>query len=289
MADITVEADPVGGFGDLMNKAAEVAGERLAEAPYGYTTDADGTTRPKLAAGRPKKPPSVEELKAATTVNEAVPGADRAPEVVKRTRSRGRKAEPKPEKPVPQFREGVIAKGVNKLYRKAGKVIRAMDQEIGQAVIDATKKEDDEDVTVGEAWEELARTNPRIRRWLMGLIAGGAWAQLFWVHAPILLAVLMKPVILKHIPFSGVIESLAEPDEDTPEGEGGLPGGMTADDARAMAALAQAQATKMGMSIPPEVAEKMAQMAGSMMGAGPPGTVRSQPRRTTRAQRNGHP
>ena len=45
--------------------------------------------------------------------------------------------------------------------------------------------------------------------------------------APIAMAVLMKPAVLKRIPFAAFIESMAEPDEDTPAGEGGLPGGMT--------------------------------------------------------------
>lgn len=280
--------NPAGGFADLMNKAAELGDAERAEAPYGYTTDPEsGEPRPKRAAGRPRKPPTVDELREQAPAAAAEPSGDRAPALVKRSR---RKEAPKAEaEPVPQFREGQIAKGVNKLYRKAGKIIRVADPEIGTAVIESTRKEAEDDVTVGEAWEELARTNVRIRRFVMKCLAGGAWGQLLMAHAPIFMAVLMKPAILRLIPFARVVESMAEPDEDTPEGEGGLPGGMTADDAQQMADLAQAQFAKMGLSVPPEVAANMAQMAGAMMNGGPLRVKqdRNQPRRTTRAQRQG--
>lgn len=80
-------------------------------------------------------------------------------------------------------------------------MIRVADADIGQALIDITRKDDPEDVTVGEAWEQLARANPRIRRFLLRLIAGGAVGQLFMCHAPVLMAVLMKESVRKHIPF----------------------------------------------------------------------------------------
>ena len=281
-------------FAALMNKAAELADTDLVEAP-----------EPKKTRSR-RRPPSLDELKASRDDGNSIggedggepaepsapdsPPADRPPDEGKAVKRGGRRSTTRPESPSVPYRAGVIAKGMNKLYAKAGKIVRVMDPEIGQAIIDVTRKESDDDVTVGEAWEELAKANPRIRRFLMKVIAGGAWGQLFMAHAPILLAVVMKPAILRLIPFSRVIESLAEPDDDTPEGEGGLPGGMTAADVDQMAQLAQAQAARMGMSIPPEVAAQMAEMAGSMMnGAGPPKPARHQPRRPpSRADRRGH-
>lgn len=195
---------------------------------------------------------------------------------------------------MPAYKPGVITKGVNRLYRKAGKIVRAMDADIGEAIIQSARNTADDgelDDSVGAAWEELARTNPRIRRFVMKCISGGAWGQLIMAHAPIAMAIMMKPAILKHIPFAGLVQSVAEPDEDTPEGEGGLPGGMTADDAQQMADLAQQQMAKMGMSVPPEVAAQMAQMAsGIVNGSGPPSpkSVRNQPRRPpSRAGRHG--
>jgi hypothetical protein len=99
----------------------------------------------------------------------------------------------------------------------------------------------------------------------------------------------MKPAILRLIPFSRFIESMAEPDEDTPAGEGGLPGGMTAADAAQMARLAEKQIAAMGLQVPPEVAGQMRAAAEGMVnGNGPPGAVRTQPRRpASRAKRHG--
>lgn len=310
MADMAA-GDPAAEFAALMAGAAEQADAEADPAPYGYTRDRQtGEMRPKRSPGRGgARSPSVDELKASSPVapegsgeedgggsdgapleRQDPPPADRAPDE-KRARLSTRKAKAdKPDAPVPQYRAGVIAKGMNKLYARVGKIVRVGDREIGQAIIDATRKESDDDVTVGEAWEELAKTNPRIRKFLLKLIAGGAWGQLVMAHMPILLAVVMKPAVLRLIPFSRVIASLAEPDEDTPEGEGGLPGGMTVADAGQMAELARQQMAAMGLQLDPETSAKMAEMAAGMLnGAGPPARqVRHQPRRpASRADRRG--
>src|SRR5438552_3387358 len=88
---------------------------------------------------------------------------------------RASKAEPKQEAPVPPFRAGPIAKGVNRLYAKAGKIVRLIRPTVGEAILAITRKESDDDVTVGEAWEEVAKVNPRMRRYLLRFVEGGAW------------------------------------------------------------------------------------------------------------------
>lgn len=214
--------DVATGFAAMMSEAHGQAAAESPEAPYGYTTDEDGTRRPKKTLGRPRKSPSLEELKAereaaaaSAPAGSGPPPGDRAPAGGRMRRQKPTQgAKPEPGKPVVQFREGVIAKGMNKTYRKAGKMIRVADRDIGQAFIDITKKEDDDDVTVGEAWEELARANPRIRAFLMRMIAGGAAGQVFMCHAPILLAVLMKDRIRKHIPFMGLMEAFLTADTE---------------------------------------------------------------------------
>ena len=210
--------DAAAGFAALMNKAAEQAGGPAGEAPFGWTTDADGTRRPKKTAGRPRKSPALEELKTQKDQETAAAGpdkpGDRAPSARRIRRSKGAGAGDKPAAPVPQFREGVIAKGINRLYRRGGKLVRVMDADVGQALIDITKKDDEDDVTVGEAWEELARTNPRIRAFLMKIIAGGAVGQLFACHAPVLLAILMKDAIRRRLPFMKLMEAFLTPDTE---------------------------------------------------------------------------
>jgi hypothetical protein len=257
-------------------------------APLGYTIDrATGERRPKLKTGRPKladaepdpprvegDPPSLDELRAARQARR--PAEDRAPQVPKGVRRAG-----KAPVDAPAFRAGPIAKGMNKLYLKGGKVVRVFDPEVGAAMIEATKKESEDDVTVGEAWEELARVNPRIRKFLLKLISGGAWGQLFMAHLPILLAVIMKPAVIKHVPFPQLIESLAEPEGDTAPGEGALPGGMTAADAEQMATMARQQMQRMGLQLSPEMSAQMSEMAQSMANGAAPGvhTIRQQPKR----------
>ena len=201
------------------------------EAPYGYTVDRKtGVRRPKKLPGRPgsgtstkiqpdggtsafREPPSIEDLKVKAESSKAKPPADRAPG---QDKSRGKKGKAEPAE-VPPFRAGPIAKGMNSLYRKAAKIISVMDPEIGAAIASCTRKADEDDVTVGEAWEELARVNPRIRAFLLKLITGGAWGQLFWAHAPIFMAVLMKDSIRKKVPMMGLVTAfLSDDGTDTP-------------------------------------------------------------------------
>ena len=250
--------DPAQDFAALMSGAAQAAAPAPGEAPYGWTTDrATGERRPKKVPGRPRaRPPSVEELKAAADAapdgpDEALPGpapGDRAPDEKGRHR-RGEAASGAPEPDDGRYVPGRIAKGMNRLYRRAGKIVKAFDPAVGEALIEVTRKDDDDDLTVGDAWEELARVNPRIRRFLMRLITGGAWGQLAAAHAPIILAVLMKPRVLEHIPFSRLIEALADRDEPdqgatspTPPGAAaaqGLFAGLQAADVEQIAGLAQ--------------------------------------------------
>ena len=242
------------------------------DAPFGYTVDrATGQRRPKKAAGRPPargEEESQDDTRGRVPVERVKDREPGAPAV----NGRRRRAAKEPED-IPAFRAGPIAKGMNRLYLKGGKIVRGFDQEVGQALIDATKKESDEDVTVGEAWEELARLNPRIRAFLLKMISGGAWGQLFMAHAPILLAVVMKPGIISHIPFAKVIESMAEPEDETPEGEGALPGGMTGADVGQAMAFAEAQMARMGLTVSPEMMAQAAQMAGA--GAAVPAGARA--------------
>jgi len=221
-------------------------------APNGYMIDPlTGERRPKKKAGRPRRntppesdggppppappgPPSLEELRTRAPRAEAPP--DRVPGSSRDRR--GRVKAPKPPVDVPPFRAGPIAKGVNRIYFKAGKLVKIVDPMVGQALINITRKDmvqdegtgqwvpDPDDVTVGEAWEELARTNPRIRAFLLKLITSGAWMTLIMVHAPVLLALIMRDGVRQRIPFNSVVSALLvddeEDDQDVPEQAGGM-------------------------------------------------------------------
>lgn len=240
-----------------------------AEAPYGWTIDpVTQERRPKKTAGRRRKTdpppvpvagtPSLEELKAARPKDQAQPKEDVAP--VHEHRGvftlKAPKVAPKAPEPAPPFRAGPIAKGMNKLYRKAGRIVKMWDPQIGWAIIACTHKDenDEDDITVGEAWEEVARTNPRIRAFLTKLLSGGAWSSLVAAHVPIVLAVLLKPGIRERVPLMGLVEAfITDGDGPGPEGpfdQSDIVGGLTAADAAQLLHMAQTMMGGMTADMP---------------------------------------
>jgi hypothetical protein len=202
-----------------------------ADAPYGYTIDPKtGQRRAKKRAGRPRQDDptraatrsrvvvgeDAEEIQAASPI-ESAPDADVEPGRVRQPRGRGRRAgtgaDTKPAEPVTPFRAGPIAKGVNKLYRRAGRIARIFDEEVGTAIIACTTKLDEDDTTVGEAWEEVCRDNPRIRAFILKAISGGAWGSLFAAHLPIALALFMKESVRSRLPLPGLAAAVLDSDE----------------------------------------------------------------------------
>jgi hypothetical protein len=241
-----------------------------AEAPYGWTTDAEtGLRRPKKAPGRrpkgaaaPKVPglsPALDELKA--QAQDRKPVEDVAPAAAKAERLSGRFALKAPSaakapEPVPPFRAGPIAKGVNKLYRRAGKIVKIWDSEVGRAIVACTVKDedDDDDITVGEAWEELARTNPRIRAFLTKFITAGAVSTLVAAHAPIMVAVMLKDGIRRRIPLLKVVDAFLVDDDDDgmpyPSDLAQAMGGIGPEDMAQMMQVAQQMMNSMADHLP---------------------------------------
>lgn len=246
------EMDPdLQGFAALMAGAGQEAKGEPDPAPYGYTRDEQtGEMRPKKAPGRPRKSPSLEDLKARKEADPGSPEApgnaagDRPPAQLKGRKGRARPVrEPRPAPAVPQSlrMEGSIAKGINQLYRRCGKLVRVMDRDIGQALIDITRAEDPEDVTVGDAWEQLCRSNPRIRAFWVRLLGTSAGATVIAAHLPVFAAILMKDAVRRRVPFWGLAQAMADDSEDSPApSEGTVFEGLRPEDMAQMAAMAQA-------------------------------------------------
>jgi len=239
------------------------------EAPYGWMTDPDtGERRPKKRPGRRSrtarvpsgKTPSLTELQGLGTLPEA--SEDTAPGTPpKQTRAQLRATRPRPE--LPPFRAGVIAKAVNREYRRAGRIVRMWHVDIGNAIIaSATQRPadpddgDDLDLTVGEAWEALAKTNPRIRLVLHRILQTSDLGALFKAHLPILLAVLMIDGIRQRIPFLDMAQAFLSDDPQEggePDGMGGLGGAvgmMGPEDMAQMMAMAQGLMGQMASQVP---------------------------------------
>lgn len=219
------ETDPLAGFAALMGKAGQDAQPVVEhpDAPYGYTRDeATGEMRPKKSPGRPRKSPSLDDLKARREAEAPEPAGegtgDRPPAVPKRRRGRGGspREEPKPAPPVPQaFRyEGGLAKGINRVYRRAGKIAIALGVvPEGRALVEMTRADEPDDVTVGDAWEHLCRTNPRVRAVWVRMLSGSATAEVFMAHLPLAIAFLMRPGVAARLPLGRLFAAVAEGEE----------------------------------------------------------------------------
>lgn len=215
--------------------------ETSEEAPWGYMTDAEGVRRPRKRPGR--RPKMATPPAGPTPALEDLPpleGAHSATEdVAPGTPPKGRRKAPRPVEPLPPFRAGVIAKGVNVFYRRVGRLARLMHYDIGTAIIATTRaaEEDDGDVlTVGEAWENVAKTNPRIRAFWLKLIAGGAMTDLFTSHIPILMALALLDGVRRRLPLEGLAGALLVDDDETqePSGLSEMLGGINPQDAAQM-------------------------------------------------------
>lgn len=257
-------------------------------ARYGWMRDPKTRQmRPKNSPGRPHKPRGPEELAASDPPPPVAPDRPPTPKPPDKT-GQGRTPPDTPEIPMP--RGGVIAKAVNKAYRRAGRLIGAKDEDLGDAFIACTRPDpDDEDApTVGEAWEAIAKANPRIRAWLMKLVDVGVWGDLAMAHAPIALALFMKPWVQRLIPFHTLIERWLEPDETAEPTE--LRPQDAADMHAEMMRQAEQMAKNMGGKVPPGVVKAAVAQAERQANGGasvPPGFRRAQPKRQTRASRKG--
>lgn len=237
------------------------------DAPYGWMTDpATGEQRPKKRPGRRSKAvripsgktPSLTELQGLGTLSES--SEDTAPGTPpKPTRAQIKAARPRPE--LPPFRAGVIAKAVNRQYKRAGRIVRMWHYDIGSAIIasatvrpaDPDDIEADADLTVGEAWENLAKTNPRIRLFLHRFIVTSDLGALFQAHLPILLAIVMVDGIRQRIPLLDMASAfLSDDPQDIEQQDPGMEGmgGLGPQDMAQMMAMAQGLMGQMAAQVP---------------------------------------
>lgn len=79
-------------------------------------------------------------------------------------------------------RAGTIKRGITDIYITLGALAVPFDPVCGQAIIEAAEN-------AGEALEELAKADPRVRRALLALLQTSAWGGVIAAHAPIIMAV----------------------------------------------------------------------------------------------------
>ena len=184
---------------------------------------------------------------------------------------RGRRRAAAPPADVPPFKAGPIAKGMNRLYAKAGRLVKLANPMLGEAIVSITRKESDDDETVGEAWEALAQVSPVWRGRLLKICTGGAGGRVLLAHMPILLAVMMLEPVKKKMPFGNVVEAVFG-DDDPPATSGPTDVGAMPDVEQMMAMATQMMGPLMMQRAATAAAPRTPPANGWPAGENPDGT-----------------
>lgn len=100
------------------------------------------------------------------------------------TRKKSEPDAPKLKKPAPRMPSGGLAGPLADMYTMIGAVLSPLDPVCGGAVIQAAPE-------AAKALEKLAKTNPEVRRILVGMVTTSTWGAVVTAHMPIILAVVM--------------------------------------------------------------------------------------------------
>ena len=166
--------------------------------------------RPPGAKNKPKEPETDFLASDDSELPEDVApdfGAPKSAESIIKTLKKDSKA--------PPYRQGMFVVPIEKLYRKAGKLVKAFDVPVGTVIIEQARE-------CAEAWDDLARRNPAIRAFLARLTTTSAWSEVFMAHLPILLAIVLRDNIRTKIqekfPSFNMFDAMAP--EPAPNGSG---------------------------------------------------------------------
>ncbi len=108
----------------------------------------------------------------------------------------------KPRKPTPPMPRKGIAGSLTNMYTGLGMTVAMVDPQCGKAIIESA-----EDCAQG--WEDLAKTNPKVRRAILMFLETSDVTKLFIAHAPILAAVMSHHVPLVREQQLRVVEMFA--------------------------------------------------------------------------------
>lgn len=82
----------------------------------------------------------------------------------------------------PEYRPGILVRPLTDIYVAVGTMLLPVSPPVGTAFVQNAGQ-------CAESLDELARTNPAVRRFLMSLLQTGAWGKVIAAHLPILLAI----------------------------------------------------------------------------------------------------
>lgn len=98
----------------------------------------------------------------------------------RKAKSESRSA-PKPKKPMPQMAPSVLRKGIEDFYNGIALMIMPFQPELALKITQSSS-------ACADAWIEYSKTNPAIKRFLIGLVTASAGGALLMAHMPILIA-----------------------------------------------------------------------------------------------------
>jgi hypothetical protein len=133
-------------------------------------------------------------LNAETVSPEDAPPQFEAPQKPKWWESKRRRAKTIEErkalrknKPMPKAPQGGLRRPLEDMYTGLGMMLMPFDPSCGKVIIDAAPR-------CAETLDELAKTNPAVRRILISLVTTSALGAVIMAHAPILMAIAMHHV-----------------------------------------------------------------------------------------------
>lgn len=89
---------------------------------------------------------------------------------------------PKLKKPAPRMPSGGLAAPLADMYTMIGAVLSPIDQTCGNAIMASAND-------CGKALEKLAKTNPEVRRVLVGMVTTSTWGAVITAHLPIIMVI----------------------------------------------------------------------------------------------------
>jgi hypothetical protein len=109
---------------------------------------------------------------------------------------------PKKQTPLPPWKDGVISSWAENLYTTAGRMVMAFDANYGTVLQGIA-------TPAGQAWENLAKDSPQLRRIIHSLMTTTKLSELVMAHVPLIILVLHKHGPVKE-QFDKMAEKLAE-------------------------------------------------------------------------------
>lgn len=112
-------------------------------------------------------------------------------------------------KPTPPMPRNGIAAALTNVYTGLGMTVAMADRHCGMAIVESAED-------CGQAWEDLARRNPKVRRALLMFLETSDVTKVIIAHAPI-----MAAVFAHHAPLGDAQVSLIEQFANQTANEGG--------------------------------------------------------------------